>query len=121
MKIKYILGIAIIIILSLYAGLSFKRSLTPYVSFQEARRSDNTVQTIGGILHRDVYYDLEKGKLYFVIEDENKDKLKVEYDGTRPANFDQATTAVVVGQYKQGLFVAEKVLVKCPSKYEERY
>jgi len=120
-KLKYILGILIILTFFVYAAFSFRKSLTPYVSFDEAKKSSLTVQTIGNILHQETSYDTEKEKLYFVIEDKNKNKMSVEFSGVKPGNFDQATTAVVVGQYKGDVFVAEKVLVKCPSKYQGKY
>jgi cytochrome c-type biogenesis protein CcmE len=118
MKTKYILGIAIIIIFIIYAGFSFRRSLTPYVDFQQAEKSGSTVQIIGNILHQETSYDIQTGKLGFIIEDKNKNRMKVFYSGVKPANFEQANTAVVIGRYIDGAFQAEKVLVKCPSKYQ---
>lgn len=120
MKAKYILGIAIIIIFIIYAGFSFRRSLTPYVDFQQAEKSSSTVQIIGNILHQETSYDIQTGKLGFVIEDKNKNRMKVLYSGVKPANFEQANTAVVIGKYTDGAFQAEKVLVKCPSKYQSK-
>jgi cytochrome c-type biogenesis protein CcmE len=120
-KLKYILGILIILIFFVYAAFSFRKSLTPYVSFDEAKKSNLAVQTIGNILHQETSYNVEKGKLYFVIEDKDNNKMKVEFGGVKPGNFDQATTAVIVGQYRGDIFVAEKVLVKCPSKYQGKY
>jgi cytochrome c-type biogenesis protein CcmE len=35
-----------------------------------------------------------------------------------PGNFDQATSIVAIGHYKDGTFAAEQLLVKCPSKYQ---
>ena len=118
MKAKYILGIALIIIFITYAGISFRESLTPYVDFQQVKQSGGTVQIIGNILHQETSYDIQTGKLGFVIEDKNKNRMKVLYSGIRPANFEQANTAVVIGRYQDNAFQAEKVLVKCPSKYQ---
>ena len=120
MKPKYILGIGIIIIFILYAGFSFRKGLTPYVSFEEAKKSNYTVQVIGDILHQETFYEIETQKLHFTLEDKNENKLQIEYGGTSPGNFEQAKTAVVIGKYDKDkqVFVAEKVLVKCPSKYQ---
>jgi cytochrome c-type biogenesis protein CcmE len=41
------------------------------------------------------------------------------YDGTKPGNFDQATSVVCVGKYETDAFYADKLLIKCPSKYQE--
>jgi cytochrome c-type biogenesis protein CcmE len=44
--------------------------------------------------------------------------MMVVYDGAKPANFEQADQVVVIGRYENGLFVADQLLVKCPSKYQ---
>jgi cytochrome c-type biogenesis protein CcmE len=36
-----------------------------------------------------------------------------------PPDLKQSEQVVVIGQYKQDLFVADQILLKCPSKYEE--
>jgi cytochrome c-type biogenesis protein CcmE len=37
-----------------------------------------------------------------------------------PPDFSRAEQVVVIGAYKdQDLFVADKILMKCPSKYQE--
>ena len=44
--------------------------------------------------------------------------MKVVYYGVVPGNFDQATSVVAKGIVKEQEFVADKLLVKCPSKYQ---
>ena len=44
--------------------------------------------------------------------------LPVVYHGVIPGNFDQATSIVAIGRYQDGVFAAEQLLVKCPSKYQ---
>jgi cytochrome c-type biogenesis protein CcmE len=36
----------------------------------------------------------------------------------KPANFEDAVSIVAIGRYENGVFAAEKLLVKCPSKYQ---
>ena len=43
----------------------------------------------------------------------------VRYYDPKPTNFEQAEKVVVIGGYEEGAFVAEKIIMKCPSKYEE--
>ena len=40
------------------------------------------------------------------------------YGGIRPGNFKDAISIVAIGRYREGRIEAEKLLVKCPSKYQ---
>lgn len=118
MKTKYLIGIPIIIIFVVFGALSFRKTLTPYVSFQEARESGATVQVIGQIVLSEVKYDMNAHQLRFPITDQTGERMTVVYEGTKPSNFEQADQAVVIGKYEGGVFVADQLLVKCPSKYQ---
>ena len=62
---------------------------------------------------------VSRGWSFISIEDENGDVMKVQFDGVRPGNFDQATSVVLKGKPNdEGAFVADQILVKCPSKYQ---
>lgn len=65
-------------------------------------------------------YD-EQGRWTFMLQDENGKMVKVISDDPRPANFEQAISIVAIGRYDEieGAFVADDLLVKCPSKYQE--
>ncbi len=118
MEPKYLIGIAIIIIFVVFGALSFRKTLTPYVGFEEARKSGATVQVIGDVVFPEVKYDIDAHQLQFPIMNENKEKMMVVYSGTKPANFEQADQVVIIGRYENGVFVADQLLVKCPSKYQ---
>lgn len=93
--------------------------VTPYVGFNEARASSGNVQVMGEILPSGTEYDEANGLFSFFITDDTGDRLKVVYDGTKPGNFDQATSVVCIGKYTGDAFYANKLLVKCPSKYQD--
>ncbi|MGB8658306.1 MAG: cytochrome c maturation protein CcmE [Candidatus Zixiibacteriota bacterium] len=118
MKTKHIIGIAIIVVFVIIGALSFRKTLTPYVSFAEARKSGAMVQVIGETVFPEVKYDINIHQLQFPILDEKQDKMMVVYSGSKPANFEQARKVVVIGRYQDGVFVADQLLVKCPSKYQ---
>ena len=44
--------------------------------------------------------------------------LVTTYRGTKPANFKDAISIVAIGRFQDGRIDAEKLLVKCPSKYQ---
>ncbi len=118
MKPKYVIGIAIIIVFVVFGAFSFRETLTPYVSFDEARKSGATVQVIGEIVLAEIKYDIEIHQLQFPIANEHGERMTVVYSGTKPSNFDQADRVVVIGKYENEVFMADQLLVKCPSKYQ---
>jgi cytochrome c-type biogenesis protein CcmE len=118
MKTKYIVGASIIIIFIIWAGFSFNKTLTPYVSIQEAKDSDYMVQVKGQRLDSG-RFDLETNNFIFTMQDEHGESIEVIFEGAKPGNFDQATEIVCKGQFKSGKFHAKELLVKCPSKYME--
>ncbi|MCK5032630.1 MAG: cytochrome c maturation protein CcmE [Calditrichia bacterium] len=118
MKTKYIVGGVIIISFIIWAGISFNKTLTPYVSISEAKSTESVVQVKGQRLDTG-RFDLKTNEFIFTMIDEKGEKIEVVYGGAKPGNFDQATEIVCIGQYKSGQFHAKELLVKCPSKYME--
>ena len=55
----------------------------------------------------------------FIMMDEDGKEQKVFYKEPMPADFKRSEQVVVVGAYDKDLFVADKILMKCPSKYQE--
>jgi cytochrome c-type biogenesis protein CcmE len=118
MKPKYIIGMIIIVGFIIWAGVSFNKTLTPYVSIEKAKEMGSVVQVKGKRLDNGSF-DLKQNVFVFTMVDESGDKIQVIYDGPKPGNFEQATEVVCVGQYSKGQFHAKELLVKCPSKYME--
>jgi cytochrome c-type biogenesis protein CcmE len=62
----------------------------------------------------------DKTSFYFLMVDNEGTEQKVFYNEPVPPDFSRAEQVVVIGAYKdQDLFVADKILMKCPSKYQE--
>ena len=97
---------------------SFTKTLTPYLSFEEARRARGIVQVMGSLDKTSDRYDRASKRLSFDLLDERGGRMTVSYGGTRPANFRDAISIVAIGRYRDGRIEAEKLLVKCPSKYQ---
>lgn len=93
--------------------------VTPYVGFVEARAAGSNVQVMGEVLPAGTDYDPTEGTFSFFITDDTGDRMKVVYGGTKPGNFDQATSVVCIGKFSDETFHADKLLVKCPSKYQD--
>lgn len=122
MKSYYIIAGAIILAFVALGASTFMSSMTPYIEdFAKVRASTGeTVQVPGDIVKSKTKYDPKSHALIFYLKDAKMSELKVVYHGTTPANFDHANKAVVSGKYRGGVFEADELKVKCPSKYQSK-
>lgn len=114
-----ILGLLFLVI----AVLSLSENiLSPYVPFATARvRGGSYVQIIGKldtshpVIHREDQFS-------FRISETGGAKMDVIHRGVKPQNFEHADQIVLLGSYDpaRGVFDADKLLVKCPSKYRSK-
>ena len=111
---------ALLILAFLALGLTtFTKSMTPYVSFAEARSAGRTVQVMGGLEKGTSRYDTATKTLHFrIVDPKTGELLPVAYTDVKPANFEDAVSIVAIGRFRGDTFHAEKLLVKCPSKYQ---
>jgi cytochrome c-type biogenesis protein CcmE len=94
-------------------------SVVPYVPFSQAREKAEYVQIIGSPDKKGV--TLEGKGLVFTLNDKTG-SIAVYYEGDKPLNFEHAEKVVAMGTYdrKSSRFIADKLLTKCPSKYEKK-
>lgn len=120
-KAFYTVGVLLLLLFAGFSYSTFKDTLTPYVSYEEARNRTQTVQVAGGLLTGSSRYDSEADNLHFTLTDpESGDELRVRYAGLKPANFEEAISIVAIGRFdaQTDELEADKLLVKCPSKYQ---
>ena len=117
-RIWYAVGAVLVVAFLAYGTTSFKSNLTPYVSFEEASRSGKKVQVAGGLVEDSTKYLDASEELRFDMVDEDGNTMTIHYDGVKPGNFEEAVQIVAVGSFSEGVFHAEQLLVKCPSKYQ---
>ena len=86
----------------------------------EAVASGRSVQ-LAGFLGSTGAYDAN-GDFTFKLQDSTGKQVMVSYPKPKPANFEQAVSVVAIGHYDaaKGVFLADDMLVKCPSKYQEQ-
>ena len=118
MNAKVLLAVGLLVAAIAIGVTSFKKTVTPYISFAEARKSSGLVQVNGVLADKTYVLKSDDQYLSFRLKDERGEVLPVEYHGVVPGNFDQATSIVAIGRYQAGTFQAEQLLVKCPSKYQ---
>jgi cytochrome c-type biogenesis protein CcmE len=102
-----------------------------YVDFSKAREmassGDNESIHVVGRLKKneagqilEMQYDpqIDPNYFTFTLVDNKNVAQKVVYKSTKPQDFDKSEQVVVIGKMQNGTFAAEKILMKCPSKYE---
>ncbi|HEU5147231.1 MAG TPA: cytochrome c maturation protein CcmE [Chryseosolibacter sp.] len=62
----------------------------------------------------------DKVSFSFMLVDESGRKQRVEYNEPMPQDFTKSEKVVVIGRYEGEVFQASKILLKCPSKYQEQ-
>jgi len=119
-----VIAVAIAIIISTAGDAS------TYVSFDQAHQMASTGNKtsihVVGELKKDASGEiigLEKSSdnlsFSFLLLDENEKEQKVYYNEPMPPDFTRSEKVVVIGSYRGDIFVADKILLKCPSKYQE--
>ena len=116
-----LLGVVLLLAFAGFSLSSFKETLTPYVSYKQARETERVVQVAGALEKGSSKYVDTEDFLYFTLQEpKTRETIRVRYKGLKPANFEDAISIVAIGQYDEGAreFEANKLLVKCPSKYQ---
>jgi cytochrome c-type biogenesis protein CcmE len=132
MKKSYILLIAIIGI-AIGVIVSTSGNTSQYVNFDEAEelaKSDAKAKVhVVGHLKKDAYGNIlgmnyvphvDPNFFEFVLIDNNNKEQIVQYYQPKPQDIERSEQVVIVGNARNGIFVADKILLKCPSKYEEK-
>jgi cytochrome c-type biogenesis protein CcmE len=120
-KSYYFLGVVLLLAFAGFSASAFKETLTPYVPYETARKGDRVVQVAGALEKGSSSYAAQEESLYFTLKEPNtQELLRVRYKGLKPANFEDAVSIVAIGRYDGAAanFEADKLLVKCPSKYQ---
>jgi cytochrome c-type biogenesis protein CcmE len=117
----YVIGSILLLAFIGFSLSSFKQTLTPYVSYEEARTANRMVQVAGALEKGSSSYHQDNQSLYFNLKDlKTQQGLRVRYKGVKPGNFEDAISVVAIGHFDAATkeFEANKLLVKCPSKYQ---
>jgi cytochrome c-type biogenesis protein CcmE len=96
---------------------AFVKNSSPYVTVAQAREIDGTGVHLAGDLNKESL-KFGRGFVQFEIKDKAGDRATVVYKGLAPSNINDATQVVAIGTMKGEVFEADKLLLKCPSKYE---
>lgn len=117
----HVAGLSIIVIAIVYAAFGFQSGFRSYTTkVDEVIGSSRGVQ-LAGFLGSTGETDAQ-GRFTFLLQDEDGKLIKVVSDDPKPPSFEQAISIVAIGRYdaQQQAFMADDLLVKCPSKYQEQ-
>jgi cytochrome c-type biogenesis protein CcmE len=92
-----------------------------YATFDMAKNKEGTQLTVIGYLDTDseMNYQPEINQFSFTAVDKDGEKSLVVYNQPKPQDFERSEEITMKGYYKEDRFVAEEILMKCPSKYNE--
>ncbi|HKK46310.1 MAG TPA: cytochrome c maturation protein CcmE [Balneolaceae bacterium] len=117
MKPKLILGIAAIVGFTSLLMYNFGNSISTYTNFKQASNMESA-HVVGTLdKSKDFGFSMKTKQFSFYMKDQNGNVRRVIYPKQKPNNFEQAKRLVVIGKMKNGVFYANDMLMKCPSKY----
>jgi cytochrome c-type biogenesis protein CcmE len=123
---KFVIGgVVVAVVIGVLIATSFSGSTSDYLTVAEVKAlgPDQTrdSRVSGAIVPDSVEWNTRELHLTFAVEDETG-QLDISYHGPQPDMLVDAVEAVVVGKYDptDQVFEAEELLMKCPSKYEEK-
>lgn len=129
MKKSHIIGIVIIGI-AIAVIISTAGDASTYVTFDKAKEmasngNESSIHVVGELKKSQsgeiigIQPSADKLSFSFLMVDENQNEQTVFYNEPMPPDFQRSEKVVVIGAYQQNTFVADKILMKCPSKYQE--
>jgi cytochrome c-type biogenesis protein CcmE len=123
---------AIVVIAAAIAIIIFTAGdASTYVNFDQAYQmastgNDTQIHVVGelkkdegghviGLVNSD-----DKLSFSFILVDDNRKEQTVIYNEPMPPDFLRSEKVVVIGGYRNDQFIAKKILLKCPSKYQDQ-
>jgi len=139
----FIIAVIVLIISATRTTAEFFLTVEELISSQEDLQSQN-IRVSGAVLGDSIQFDPETGLLHFTIAhipaddeltnvegelsrvlhqaviDPDNPRLAVVYEGAKPDMLRDEAQAIITGHLNsEGVFIAQELLLKCPSKYEE--
>lgn len=100
--------------------VSLSADTNSYSTFTEAAKTPREFHVMGyWEKSKGMYYDAQKDANHFsfFMKDQDGVVKKVVYNGTKPQDFERSEKLVLIGEMNKDTFYASKILMKCPSKY----
>ncbi len=131
MKKIHVFGI-IIIAIAIGIIMTTAGDASTYVDFSTAEKmakdGNNAKIHVVGKLKKDASGQIigmnynpavDANRFEFLLVDNNNLEKKVVYNDAKPQDFGKAEQVVIIGKMDGDIFKCDKVLLKCPSKYQD--
>jgi len=122
MKKTHIIAIALIAV-AIGTILSTFLDSSTYASFSEALEAPGKEFHVAGTLNlkKEMVYNPEQNAnlFSFYLVDREGHEAHVLFNGSKPQDFERSESVVITGKMKGDAFHADKILMKCPSKYND--
>jgi cytochrome c-type biogenesis protein CcmE len=118
-KTEIVLIILVAVIIGIILSLTFNAST--YITFIEAEKFMGEEFTVIGELNKEkeIVYDPYVNQLTFYALDSLSNERKVFYYDAKPQDFERSEKITMTGYASEDGFIAQTILMKCPSKYNE--
>lgn len=131
MKLSHILGIVVIAVaISIIVATAGDASV--YTTFNKAeamaKNGDTEMVHVVGKLKKDAqgkieglgyHPEIDPNHFEFTLVDNDQRVQRVVYNSPKPPDFDRSEQIVIIGNMDNDHFQANKILLKCPSKYQD--
>lgn len=117
MKPKVIIGVLAIAGFTSLLMYNFGNSISTYVDFEQAEGMEGAHVVGTWDSSKEHGFSMESKQFNFYMKDQAGNVRRVIYPKPKPNNFEQADQLVVIGEMENGVFYANDMLMKCPSKY----
>jgi cytochrome c-type biogenesis protein CcmE len=121
-NIGLLVGIAIVAMV----GLAFLATAggiggaSVYTTFSDAKSKGEDVHVVGSwVMREKAHYDASRDLFEFYMQDTTQQISLVRFHDPKPVNFETAERVVVQGKYEGDAFTADRIFMKCPSKYND--
>jgi cytochrome c-type biogenesis protein CcmE len=129
MKKSHIIALGVIAV-AIAIIMTTTKEASSYVTFDQAMQmassgNHKSIHVVGELKKDEAGHivGMEKSadllSFSFTLVDDNNKEQKVYYNEPMPPDFTKSEKVVVIGHYQADIFIAEKILLKCPSKYQD--
>jgi len=116
--------ILLVLVIAVAVVVTTLTDSSTYSNFSEAAASPGKEFHIIGVLNKNkpIEYDAKQNVnrfSFYLVDDKGLEK-KVVYNNPKPQDFEKSEKVVIIGSIKGDEFIAKSLLLKCPSKYNDK-
>lgn len=122
-KLKVLSGVLALIVVIIYLiFLGLQESTAYYLTIDEfysqSLSTEKYYRVAGRVAEDSIQWSEEMSINFAIIEPEQENSLPIVYHNSRPSNFGDTSNVILEGYWRDSYFLAEKIMIQCPSKYE---